>query len=668
MLAPVLRDIAVLLLIGVAVVFLFHRLRLPALVGFLFAGVIAGPHGLGLIRHPGEVETLAEIGVVLLMFTIGLESPLEGLGQIRRLLLTAGGVQVLGTIALVAGAAALAGVAQPQAIFLGMLVALSSTAIVLKIIGDRGELEAPHGRLSIAILIFQDLCVVPMMLVAPLLAGGAVQGPQILLVLGQAVLVVVLAVFVARRIMPRLLALAASTRSREVFVLTVILVCIGTAGVVERIGLSLALGAFIAGVVISESEYSHQALSDILPFRDTLASLFFLSAGMLLDLRAVLSAPGLVLGGVVLTLAAKAVVTGVAVLATGYPLRIAITTGLALAQIGEFSFVLAQEGLDLGLLPETLRQPFLTGAVLSMAATPFLIAAGVRLGSRLSGLRAPREGKLAGQLRAGGTPVKLEGHTIIVGFGLNGRNLARVLSQAGIPFVAIDMNPRTVAEERRAGVPIVYGDACQAAVLEEIGVRAARVVVIAISDVASTRRATELARRLNPEANIIIRTRYVQEVEPLVEYGATEIVPEEFETSIEIFSRVLRIYLVPGDVIEEQIHAVRQDGYVMLRFRELPGVSLVGTMAGLRTEILRIEPGSPLAGKTLAESQLRSSTGAAVVAIKRGDQATANPVPETLLEAGDVVLLLGTQEQIAAGTPLFRAPTPNSATTPAGGG
>jgi len=654
MLAPILRDIAVLLLLGVGVVLLFYRLRLPALVGFLIAGVIAGPHGLGLIRHPGEVETLAEIGVVLLMFTIGLESSLEGLGRIRRLLLTAGGVQVLGTIALVGTAAALAGMAQPRAIFLGMLVALSSTAIVLKIIGDRGELDAPHGQLSVAILIFQDLCVVPMMLVLPLLAGGAVAGPRVVFVFGQALLVIVLTVVLSRRIVPRLLDLAARTRSREVFVLTVILICIGIAGIAERIGLSLALGAFIAGMVISESEYSHQALSDVIPFRDTLASLFFLSVGMLLDLHVILDAPGLVLGGVVLTLLAKVVVAVLAVLATGYPLRVAVVTALGLAQIGEFSFVLAQVGRDAGLLPEMLRQAFLAAAVLSMVATPLLIGGGVWLGARLSGLPGRRGAKTEDKLGPeAASPAKLRDHTIIIGFGLNGRNLARVLSSAGIPFVAVDMNPRTVAAERRNGTPIVFGDACQEAVLEGLGGRAARVVVIAVSDAASTRRATELVRRLNPGADIIVRTRYVQEVEPLVKLGASEIVREEFETSIEIFSRVLRIYLIPRDVIEEQIQAVRQEGYVMLRYRELPGVSLVGTMAGLRTEILRIEPGSPLAGKTLAESQLRSATGVAVVAIKRGDQAMANPIPDTRLEVGDVVLLLGTQEQIAAGAALF---------------
>jgi CPA2 family monovalent cation:H+ antiporter-2 len=656
MLSPVLRDIAILLLLGVGVVLLFHRLRLPALVGFLIAGVIGGPHGLGLIRHPAEVETLAEIGVVLLMFTIGLESSLEGLGRIRRLLLTAGGFQVLGTIALVGALAALAGTARPQSIFLGMLVALSSTAIVLKIIGDRGELDAPHGKLMVAILIFQDLCVVPMTLALPLLAGGGFVGPQFVYVLGQALLVIVLTVVLSRRIVPRLLDLAASTRSREAFVLTVILVCIGIAWIADRIGLSLALGAFIAGMVISESEYSHQALSDVLPFRDTLASLFFLSVGMLLDLRAILAAPGLVLGGVALTLLAKAVVAALAVLATGYPLRVAVITGLGLAQIGEFSFVLAQIGRDAGLLPERLRQALLAAAVLSMVATPLLIAGGAWLGARLSGRWARRGAQVEDKGAAVKSPAELRDHTIIIGFGLNGRNVARVLSSAGIAFVAVDMNPRTVAAERRNGTPIVFGDACQEAVLEGLGARRARVVVIAVSDAVSTRRATELVRRLNPEAEIIVRTRYVQEVEPLVALGASEIVPEEFETSIEIFSRVLRIYLVPRDVIEEQTHAVRQEGYVMLRYHELPGVSLVGTMAGLRTEILRIDQGSPLAGKTLAESQLRSATGAAVVAVKSGDQALPNPAPETRLEVGDVVLLLGSKEQIAAATTLFSSP------------
>ncbi len=656
MLAPVLRDVALLLLLGVGVVLVFNRLRMPALVGFLIAGVIAGPHGLGFIRHVHEVETLAEVGVILLMFTIGIEFSLAELSRIRNLALTAGGAQVVVTIGLTAAAAALAGVARSQAVFLGMLVALSSTAIVLKIINDRGEIDAPYGRLSLVVLIFQDLCVVPMMLVVPLLAGGEVGGIKIVLVLVQAALVVVLTFVLSRKVVPWLLGLAAGTRSHEAFLLTVIVVCIGTAWISQRIGLSLALGAFIAGVVISESQYSHQALSDVLPFRDVLASLFFLSAGMLLDLREFVNAPGLVLGGVAGILLVKALVAALAVLLVGYPFRVAIAAGLALAQIGEFSFVLAQVGRDLGLLPESLRQPFLAASVVSMVATPGLIGGGVRLGAWFAGRTGRVPGAGAPGAVAATPPSRLHGHTIIVGFGLNGRNLARVLSAAEIQFVVVDMTPRSVAEARQQGIQVVFGDACQAAVLEQAGVHAARVVVIAISDVASTRRAVEIIRRINKSADIIVRTRHIEEVEPLVAQGANEVVPEEFETSIEIFSRVLRIYMIPQDVIEEQTHAVRQDGYVMLRYRNLPGVSLVGTMAGLRTEIVRVEEGAPLAGKAIGDSHLRSATGAVVVAIKRGDQATPNPDPDTVVQVGDVLLILGTKQQVVAAAAMCRAP------------
>ncbi len=655
MLTPFLRDLAILLALGVVVVLAFHRLRLPAIVGFLLAGVIAGPHGLRLIDNVHAVESLAEVGVIVLMFTIGLEFSVGELKRIRTVALTAGTVQVAGTIAAVAGlGVAFLGLSLAEGLFAGMLVALSSTVIVLKILGDRGELTAPHGKIAVAVLIFQDLCVVPMMLVAPLLAGGETSLTRIALVLGQALLVVVLTVVLSRRVVPRLLHLAAGTRSREVFILTVILVCIGTAWISQRIGLSLALGAFIAGIVISESEYSHQAMSDVLPFRDTLASVFFLAAGMLLDLGAIGRAPGFVFGLAVVLIALKAIVAGIAVLVLlRYPLRVVVLSALALAQLGEFSFVLAAVGTDLGLTPPALRQPLLAAIVLSMVVTPFLIAGGRRLAERIA-TRAADSGGRADQGVLAQSPSRLHDHTIIIGFGLNGRNVARVLDEADIRYVAVEMNAQTVAGERQRGVPIVYGDACQANVLEGVGARAARVIVIAISDPAATRRITQTARRLNPAAEIIVRTRYVEEVEALALAGASDVVPEEFETSIEIFSRVLRTYMVPGEVIEDLIRAIRQDEYVMLRYRDLPGVSLVGNLAGLKTEIVRVERGAPIAGLTLQESQIRSTTGTAVVAIRRGEETISNPPPETRLEPDDVALLLGKAEQVLAAAVLFR--------------
>ncbi len=658
MLAPFLRDLAVLLALGVVVVLLFHRLRLPAIVGFLLAGVLAGPHGLGLIRHAEQVESLAEVGVIVLMFTIGLEFSLGELRRLRSIALTAGTVQVGVTIALTAAAAmSFLGMTLREGIFAGMLVALSSTAIVLKLLSDRGEIDAPHGRIAVAILIFQDLCVVPMMLVTPLLAGGKTEVTRLLLVLGQAVLVIFFTVVLSRRVVPRLLAVAANTRSREVFVLSVILVCIGTAWISQRIGLSLALGAFIAGLVISESEYSHQALSDVLPFRDTLASVFFLSAGMLLNLRVIAAAPLFMLIFVLAVVLLKAIVTGFAVfLLLRYPQRVGLVASLGLAQVGEFSFVLAAVGFGYGLTPEHLRQPILASAVLSMMATPFLLSGGVKLAGLFARRHAEGDGSADARVRAH-SPDELQDHTIIIGFGLNGRNLAHVLEEADIRYVVVEMNAQTVAAERQRDVPIVYGDACQASVLEGINVRQARVIVIAISDPAATRRITELARRLNPQADVIVRTRYFQEVEPLAVAGASEVVPEEFETSIEIFSRVLRHYMVPGDVIEELSSAIRQDAYVMLRYRDLPGVSLIGNLAGIKTEIVRVERESPVAGMTLAESQIRSRTGAAVAAVKRGAEAISNPPPDTRLEVGDVVLLLGTKDQVAAGEALLRGVT-----------
>ncbi len=654
-----LQDLLVLFGLGVVAVALFHRAKLPPIVGFLITGVVCGPYGFQLIHAVHDVEIMAEVGVVLLLFTVGIEFSIQHLLRIRAFLLAGGGLQVTLTTAAIMAAAWLGGLKWQTAMFLGMLAALSSTAVVLRLLGDHGETESPQGRASLGILIFQDLCVVPMLLITPLLMGQGGNWLSAAGVMLKAVVLVAVAFVGARFAVPRILQLVVQTRKREIFVLTIMFLCMGTAWASAQAGLSLALGAFIAGLVISESEYGHQALSEILPFREVFNSLFFISMGMLFDVRTLLTSPLLVAGGVLGVLAVKSLITAGVAVALGKPLRIAVITGLLLAQIGEFSFVLSKAGA--GLMGIQLNQVFLAVALVTMALTPLLHAFGPRWAAWLAK-------RASGRWAAGREPehddaskLELQDHVIIIGYGVNGRNLARVLERVKVPYLAIEMNPDTVHDERKKGVPVVYGDATREDLLALVGIERARVLVIAISDPAATRACTELALRLNPRIYVIVRTRYLREMEPLFAVGAHEVVPEEFETSVEIFSRVLDRYLIPRDIIERCIWQVRLDGYELFRVTQAaytthrPVENLQRFLKNLSLEVYRVGPNSALVGRLLAECAIRSGTGATVIAIQRPDGTVAmNPDPQEMIQAEDRLLLLGHPEQLASAAALFR--------------
>jgi CPA2 family monovalent cation:H+ antiporter-2 len=626
-------------------------------VGFLLTGVLAGPYGLGLIKAVHEVEVLAEIGVILLLFTIGMEFSLRALVRIKKFVLLGGSIQVALTILVTFVLVYLQfGCTFGESLFIGFLVSLSSTAIVLKILQERAEIDSPHGLTSLAILIFQDLIVVPMMLFTPLLAGtGGEIGRSLLILLGKGVGIIVLVILSTKWIVPQVLYHIARTRSRELFLLSVVVLCFAIAWLTSSVGLSLALGAFLAGLIISESEYSYKALGDILPFRDVFASFFFVSVGMLLDVGFFLEAPGRVIPIVLIVLALKAIIGGMTTVLLGLPLRTAILVGLTLAQVGEFSLILAWSGVKLGFLQGELYQLFLAVAVLTMGLTPFLVASAPRAANLA--LRLPTPPRLKSGMHREEQKVEMKDHLVIIGFGINGRNLSRAAKVAGIPKVIIEMNPETVRQERARGMKIFYGDATQGPVLEHAGVRNARVVSVAISDAAATRRVVELVRRINHKVHIIVRTRFLREMAPLYDLGANEVIPEEFETSVEIFTRVLKKYLVPGDEIEKHVSEVRSDGYQMLRSLSVPPTSVSDISVDLpdvELSILRVSQGSLINGRSLIDLELRKRHGVSVLAIRRGDRIISNPDAETRVLADDVVVVLGTPDKIAAATGLFR--------------
>jgi len=650
----VLANLLVIFTASIAVVFVFHQFRLPSIAGFLVAGALIGPYGLNLISDIGTVQALAEIGIVLLLFTIGIEFSLVHLASMRRLMFLAAPIQVGGVLLIAWLGAMLVGLSWQQGMFWGFLFSLSSTAIVLKTLAERGDSDSIHGRATIGILVFQDLAVVPMMLLTPILGGQSEGGGlAILLTLGKSVLVVGLVIAAAWYLVPKVLGHIVRSRSRELFLLTIIVSCLGIAWLSSLGGLSLALGAFIAGLVISESEYSHQAMAEVLPFRDSFNSLFFVSIGILMDWRVLFSHPLPVAGLLVTVLLVKFVAGAGAVLLAEIPVRSAIMVGIALAQVGEFSFLLAQQGQESGFLRGDPYQVFLAVSVLSMIVTPFLMQWSPHLARRVEAWQRLHHWlptrTAAHVLQTEGKQIRLKDHVIIVGYGLNGRNLARVLGETEIPYLALDLDGDTVSRESKHGVPVYYGDGTNPNVLRHMRIDDAKVLVVAISDPFITRRAVQVAKGLNPKLHVVVRTRYLRELEELHQLGADDVVPEEFETSIEIFALVLRTYKLPQHFVMEKAKQIRREGYALLRRSELPELAhhlRGGTLADAAVETCRIDDDSPAQGKTLAEIALGLRTGASVIAWTRAGVTQANPSEKTRLMAGDIVVLIGTRAQI----------------------
>ena len=533
----VLAEFVIVLAASVVIIFLSHKLRLPSVVGFLLTGVLIGPGGLSLIKNTGTVDVMAEIGVVMLLFTIGLEFEPARLKRIQRDFWAGGGLQVSLTVSATVIVLLLLRLPLREAFFYGFLVSLSSTAVVLKILGDRGETDSPQGRISLGILIFQDVAIVPMIALVPVLAdAGGVSVGAIALRFGLSAAAIAAAFVLARKLMPPILHLVVKTRIREVFLIATLFLCLGMALLTSSLGLSLALGAFLAGVLLAESEYSHQVVSDVLPFKDVFNSLFFISVGMLLDVGAVTAFLPAVLGLVAGIIVLKASIVVLTAGLLGYGSRIAVLTGLALAQVGEFSFVLAGVGRANGFLKGDIFQAFIASSILTILATPLLIHASPALAER--GARKLRWKKRGGEAGAK-SGRDLEGHVIIAGFGLNGRNLAHVLKESGIGYVILELNPVTVRAAAAEGEPIIFGDVSSPTILAEACVEKARGIVFAISDPAMTRRGVKAVKAINPAIFVIVRTRYAAETDDLLGLGADDVIPEEFETSIEIFTRVL---------------------------------------------------------------------------------------------------------------------------------
>ncbi len=645
---PLLQDLLLLFVSSVIVVLIFQRLKLPAVIGFLVTGIIIGPHALSLVKASEEVEMMSEIGVILLLFVIGMEMSLKQLAAIQKTVILGGAVQVGLTILVTALCLLILGMSWNSSVFIGFLFSLSSTAIVLKIFQDRNEIFSPQGRIALGILIFQDLIVVPMMLFTPILAGNSENiGMSILLLLAKSAGVILITLFLARVLIPRLFNLVVKTRNQELFLLTTITLCFAVAFLTAEAGLSLALGAFLAGLIISESPYSHQATGMILPFRELFTSIFFISIGMLLDISFFIQNIFIILPVALIVFAAKGTIAGIAAYVLKYPLRTCILAGISLFQIGEFAFILSREGLANNLMSDEVYQYFLAISILTMAMTPFAINYSEKISLWLT--RSKISQRVNRPVITSETPESLKkDHLIIIGYGINGRNVARAARHANIPYMILELNADTVRKERASGENIMFGDAVHPHILHELHAENARVIVIAISDPQATKSIVSNVRQICRTTHVIVRTRFVNEIDDLLQLGADEVIPEEFETSIEIFSRVMHKYLVPMNEVQILTESIRNDNYQFLSPHHKKPEKLTSTAeALLNIECVRvISDHGPVVGKSIAAAQIRNKFKVNILGISRDEEMISNIISDEVIKQHDLIYLSGEPKDI----------------------
>lgn len=657
MITGYLANIIIICAFALVIIAIGNRFRIPGIVGFIITGILIGPYGFGLIPDRAIVDALAEIGIIFLLFTIGMQFSFRKLFEMKKIVLVGGGLQVFLTIAAVVGILHLFGVPTNQALFIGFLVCPSSTAITLKIFQDRAELESPHARVTLGISIFQDIVTIPMLVALPILAGQTSDISGSLFNLGITMALLLVFVFgISIYVMPWFMNRITGTRNPEVFLLSIILICFAITYITTEVGLSVALGAFLAGLTLSESEYFHQAFASILPFREIFTSFFFISIGMLLDLGYMIGHPVIIIALALGVILVKAALSGVATFSIGHSIRTSVLAGLALANIGEFAFILSTPGKGYGLFTDATEQVFLAVAVLTMSLAPLAIAIGPRVADQVC--RSPLAQRVrAGSLKDDVIPTEpLRDHLVIVGYGLNGRSLAKVAKAGTIPYRIIDMNPDTVAKEREKGEPIFFGDATSPEILTHAGIETARILVIVINDSLSTRAVTSLARQMNRNLFIIVRTRFTTEATTLLELGADEVIPEEFETSVEIFTRVLKKYLISQRTIDRFVQEIRADTYQMLRTQSPLSSDLTDlamTSPSLEISTLIVDPQSYVSDRSLEALELRNQYKVSVVAIRRGKEVITNPAGDTTLISGDEVIVFGNLEDISRLRDLF---------------
>ncbi|BDZ69601.1 cation:proton antiporter [Methanobacterium petrolearium] len=641
---PLLKNVVIIIGLAVLVLLIFRKIRIPAILAFFVTGLLAGPHGLGLISSPDEVSLLADLGVIFLLFTIGIEFSLEKFSQIKRYVVIGGSLQLTLTLAAVYLICLSLGFNSSESIFIGFLVSFSSTAIVLRLLQEKDQMDSIHGQISLGILIFQDIAVVLVILFTPVLAGiNNVTATNWPLLIAMGAGLILFTFISAKWIVPELLHYVARFKSRELFLLTIILICFGITWITSSIGLSTALGAFLAGLIISNTDYSHQALGNVLPFQDIFMSFFFVSIGMLLNPSFMAENLLLIIAITLAVLILKSLITGITAGLLGLSFRVMILVGLILSQIGEFSFILAATGLQLGIVNQNFFQIFLAVSLITMSVTPFIMAIAPLISNFSDKLPLPP------RIKHGFYPFKtppeevLSDHLVIVGFGINGKNMAKAASKAQIPYVVVEINPEIVRNEKVHGESIYFGDAAHGTVLKNVNIREARIMVVAISDPIGTLKILDVAKKLNPNIYIIVRTRYIRDMENLYQMGADEIIPEEFETSIEIFSRVLDQYDLSKEQIDDFITEIRSDGYQMFRTLSQDESVTCTLNNGANTEVFSIPVGSDMDGEVL--TKFMENYNGEVLAVVRNSKTFKDPDINFKILEDDMVIMAGEKRE-----------------------
>ena len=660
MVDPLLANVDIILGFAIFVLTIFYRFQVPPVLGFLVTGVLIGQSGLGILSLGSNGGGLSsDLGVIFLLFTIGVDLSLKELWKMKKDLFLGGTFQIVFTTTLTLIVCTALGFSPATATFLGFLISLSSTAIVLKVLQERNEVYSLHGKTSLAILIFQDLAIVPLILLTPLLAGSSVsfEGSFSTVFLKGSLIILVFIVS-AKFVVPRIFYYVGRTGNKELFLVSVVFICLTAAIFTYSIGLSLALGAFLAGILISGSQYSQQAMGNIVPLRDMFMSFFFVSVGMLLDIGYLREHLLIIIMASIFLIIVKSVASAATTILLGCPLRTTVLTGVALSQVGEFSFVLSRLGVDYSLLSEETYQAFLAVAIITMGVTPLLMNASYKpadyivkkVSSTPLGMKFVN-GIYSESLAEEKIETGIKDHLIVVGFGFLGKTITKAAKTAGIPHVVIEANPDIVEEGKKIGEKIYYGDATLGAVLEHADVKNARVLIIGISDSAAVRKIVETAKELNPNVCIIAKVHDLKEMKHLNALGVDEIVPEEYETSVEIFVRLLEQYLVPREDIEKLVTDVRANGYRMLRKLSTntgidSGFSIKDGLPGIDIQVVKVGKSSNFDGKTLADLEFRKKHGVTILSVRRGSDMIYTPEGNFKLQEKDACILLGKPEDL----------------------
>jgi CPA2 family monovalent cation:H+ antiporter-2 len=642
-----LGDVLILLLLAVGAVVLLRRLGVTPILGYLLVGVLAGPHGLGLVPEHAGMHVLAEVGVAFLLFAIGLEFSLPQLLSMRRVVLGLGAAQVLPSALLIGLAVWALGLSPQSALIVGGALAMSSTAIVMKQLVEQLELHSRHGRAAVGILLFQDLAVVPLLVLIPLLAadGEAGLALPLLLALAKGAAVLVAMLVLGRWVLRPLFHAVASGHSAELFTLAVLLVSLASAWTTHALGLSLALGAFLAGMMLSETEFRHQVETDIRPFRDVLMGLFFVTVGMRLDVSVLPAVWGQVLLLLALLTLGKAAIIVMVARVARYPAGVAIRTGLVLAQGGEFGFALLALALSNDLLDARESAAVLSAVVLSMALAPVLIRYNARIADALTGGGGQRAREREAQ-RVSEATRGLDGHVIVCGFGRVGQNLGRMLREQGLDYVALDLDPGLVREAWEAGEPVFFGDSTHAELLEAAGLMRAAALVVSVDDPHAAERILTAVRARREDLPLLVRAHDDADLDRLEEMGATEVVPEALETSLMLAEHLLPRLGISIAEVQSAVARVREEHYRGLRgfFHGAQGGSLEQADAShLHTVVL--DPGAGAIGCSLGSLGL-AEMGVDVQALCRSGVRGDDPDPGTRLLQGDALILQGLPEHL----------------------